>query len=282
MATLKILFQGICSHFTGVVPWIPHRVVLPDASAFRFGLVDLPERSGVEYFLMPHFAVLRTIPSSQELMSIPGVMETGNIFDGVRIQVANASGNGVSYEPAFFEKVPQITSFVPAYVPSDEVVTGNRAICHVDLFSASVTKFTNLDLSESVIATIATDGLPELLVTPFSTAGTAAHRIVLNVDEEEKALLIVANQGIDCQVERENNFDFLLHYITSRTGIPRVLDRPTPGLTQTPASFTPLDLDTALVQLQTFALATRFSGPCFTLDGVRWDTSAACSDTRYP
>jgi hypothetical protein len=282
MGLLKITFIGTCSHFLGVVPFVPHRVVLPDASAFRFLRIDLPEQAHVSCFVMPHFPVMRAAANGTELpsarLTAGTAMISGNIFAGVQLRVANASSTGLSYTPAFFEQVPSITSFVSSYTPAQDVVVGRQAMCYFDLFSGTVTAATGEATSKRVVITIETDGAPVLQVTPFTTP---AQTFPVEYGQPELDLL-VANHGIDCKVLKESNFDFLLHYLTAAEGIPRALTRPTPGLSAHPGPFTLQELNDGLQKLQTLNFPNWFTNSCFNEDLLTWDTSAACSDTRYP
>jgi hypothetical protein len=280
---LKITFIGTCSHFLGVVPFVPHRVVLPDASAFRFRMLDLPGHPDVSCFLMPHFPLLRARTGpGQDLPTAPlqagTAMANGNIFAGIRVQVANAIGTGMTYAPEFFTRVPSITSFVPSYTPAQDVVRGGQAMCHFDVFTGTVTPVTGEADAKRVVITVTTEGAPILQVTPFATEAAVTYLVEYGEDELE---LLVANHGMDCTQQQENNFDFLLHYLTADEGIPRVLTKLTPGLTD-PVSFTQAVLDESVDKLKTLHFPRWFDNPCFQEPDLTWDTSAACSDTRYP
>ena len=308
MTTLKILFQGICTHFLNVVPDVPHRVVLPDASPFRFGMISLldePQAQDIFYFLMPHFAFLRTYPTLPEALDVYGVMKDGNMYGGASLSVANASGDRLEYGN-FFDEVPQITGFYPAYEWSHDVVIGRNAVCYLDLHSGHLEKFTEPNAAVGVVATVQTDGPPQLLVQPFS--GAASTTIPLAVDHSGTAYLLVGNNGVDCdRPEAEQNFDFLLHYLTAKTGIPSELTQRTPGMPlSTLRSFTRDELQIALPKMERLQFPERYDSRCFgelTVDDfalasiaaeaatgrspspipfIMLDTSPACSDTRYP
>jgi hypothetical protein len=300
MATLKILFQGVCTHFyDGVVPGVPHRVVLPDASPFRFGMLSVQAQTPVFYFLMPHFAFLRTWPPVQPRLAVDGVMEHGNIFNGAHLRVRNAVGDGIAYMN-FFDEVPSITQYVSGYEWSHDVVVGGNAICYLDLYNGVVQKLTEENGACSVVATILTEGLPELEVKPL--AGGAPRTIPLDVDDTGVAYLLLGNNGIDCErQEPEQQFDFLLHYLTAKTGLPTALLEPTPGMGNTPQSFTQERLQQSLPSLARLRFPERYEGRCFgeltvgefaavetaahaasRLPSTDYDTSPACSDTRYP
>jgi hypothetical protein len=278
---IRIVFQGVCTHFTdNTVPDVPHRVVLTDASAMRFGIVNVAGGNNASYFLMPHFAILRSTDASiQDALSLTNVIHHGNVIDGVSLRIENAIGP-LTYDEQFFTFVPQITNFVQQYTPSADVIEGRNATAYFDLFSGSVTKEALADQAIAVVVNVETDGPPILLATPFDES-IAPQQIPLGND------LLVANQGMDCHTT-ENHLDFLLHYLTARAGIPRKLTQPTPGMT-TLASFTRVTLDAALLNLSTLDFPNHFHGPCFEFTDLfekikprELVLSLACSDTRYP
>jgi len=61
--------------------------------------------------------------------------------------------------------------------------------------------------------------------------------VVDGQDPDAPVELLVANQGMDCDTQ-ENSYDFLLHYLTNRTGIPRRLIASPPGMDRTLTPFT--------------------------------------------
>jgi len=282
MGQVKVIFHGICTHFIGVVPGVPHRVVLPDSSALQLGIVEVEASQGT-YFLMPHFPVLRMQDAAvHEGINVEGAIERGNITDGVRLQIANARDTGGNhYGPEFNKVVPHVAEFVDRYVYSDEVVTGGRAGVYFDLWNATIEQWLP-SVSIDVVATIQTDGAPALLVTTF--ADGHPHRFDLATDPDAEVRLWVANQGMDCDTPM-NSFDFLLHYLTNRTGIPRHLKQPTPGMA------TPVDVvshevfDAGADKLKTLDYPNRFDVPCFSLAKIAGAidiTSVACANSQYP
>jgi hypothetical protein len=250
---------------------------------------------------MPHFPVLRVRNANvQQALNVIGVMEAGNVFSGVHLTVPNARGAGVTYDQ--FEYVTRVASYVEEYAFSPEVVMGGHAAVYFDLFSGSMVPWPIVHQAIEVTARIETTGPPELLATPFF--GGAPVRLSLadvSDDADAPVELWVANQGIDCTTH-ENSFDFLLHYLTNRNGIPRVLTQLPPGVTDlTP--FTPLMLDKGADHLKTIDYPEVFDSPCFQLesvitmrdryrpgrgfeveteDGTVTITSLACSNSQYP
>jgi len=282
MGQVNVIFHGICTHFIGVVPGVPHRVVLPDSSALQLGIVIVDGSEGT-FFLMPHFPILRLESTAvQNSLNVPGAIERGNIIDGVRLQIANPAHVGNQYDPTF-AIVPHLTEFVDHYVYSDEVVTGGRAGVYFDLFSAVLTSAaTEPSGAIDVVATIETLGAPELLVTTF--ADGQPNRFPLTNDPDGVVDLWVANQGMDCDTPM-NSFDFLLHYLTARTGIPRRLRQPTPGMA-TPVGVVSHEVFNAGADtLKTLDYPNRFDAPCFSLEKIQnpiYITSIACANSQYP
>lgn len=290
MGTLNIWFRGVCVHFHNVAPGIPHRVVLPDASAFQLGMVDVDQVNSVPYFILPHFAVVRTaVLADQERLNVEQVMEHGNIFDGVRLQVANATGDHITYDSTYFQ-INSITDYVFDYAYADEVVLGGRAACYFDLFSGTLEKVMIPGTTASAVrATITTDGPPKLLATPFFPASAAPPVSLITLTGTGDVVdLAVANFGIDCDSE-DDKFDFLLHYLTAKGGIPRRLSQPVPGMPPAPQEFSQTQIDLALARVSQIDFPHHFESPCFgnfaelmAVTGAIGDITVACSDTRYP
>ncbi|HEX7150307.1 MAG TPA: hypothetical protein VF618_02380 [Thermoanaerobaculia bacterium] len=287
MGKLTVHFHGICTHFIGIVPGIPHRVVLPDATALQLGIVNVAD-SGGTYFLMPHFSILRmTNTVIQQTIGIPGAIDGGNIIDGVRLQVANPSRVGNHYDDSFIAGVPRLKDFVDQYAYSEEVVIGGRAAVYFDLFSAVfVVPFPEPQTQATdVIATIDTIGAPELLVTTFRGGPAARFNLAAHPEDDDAEVeLLVANQGMDCFAPT-NQLDFLLHYLTARTGIPRQLRSPTPGLVPPLEPVSRAAFDAGADALKTLDYPRRFDAPCFRLEKIldpSYITSPACSNSQFP
>lgn len=234
---VSIEFQGICSHFRGVVPGVPHRVVLPDASAVRMGGVMIGRDQGwIPYGLMPHIAgvVLPDALDEQPKLTIPGLMALGAVLDGVRVQIANAIDSEMSYEKGY-DSVPSIRDFVPDANFSSDVVLGGRAAMYCDFFGgvASSESMGKDDAMRTGIV-VETDGDPELLITPFRpreqpdqsawgmTNPVKSYRVKLATDR-----LIVGNFDT-CPLD-DPTADFLWHFTTVRGGIPAKLSARPPG-----------------------------------------------------
>jgi len=239
MSTLTIQFRGVCSHYRGVVPGVPHRVVLPDASATRVGYVQIGEEKTPRlYALMPH--VPRLIvpdPDEQKKLTIKNMMVGGYILNGVRLQIMNAIKERMDYDGTYLE-VPQLTNSVPDFNFSSEVVLGGRAGVYFDVFGGKVAaERVPTDPSDGAMQTnitIETDGTPRLMVTPFLSYEQAGASIG-QPDIAELSYWFDLNTDVLCVVNQDlvsftANYDFLWHYTASKGGIPNKLSNPTPGM----------------------------------------------------
>jgi hypothetical protein len=272
-STFTIRFAGICTHFRDIVPAVSHRVVLPNATAMRFGQIRL-DWSGetVAYYLTPHFPFLRT-PKNLERLEVPDVMSGGYLYACAALKVLNAVDDALTYAPSFDNTAP-ITSFVPHYSFSDDVLGGGRAACYFDLSAGKVRSETVPGGATQVVIEIETDGPPQLSVTPFRNT---ARPTTLMLDSDE---LLVANLEIDRQ-DDDPPFDYLLHYLTERTGIPTRLTKPTPGMGLTPPSSTQESVAKALHGLARVVASGKPTAQ--QLATIRpEDVGPSCADTRYP
>jgi hypothetical protein len=287
MGQVNVYFHGVCTHFFGVVPGVPQRVVLPDASAFRFGLLRVPRYGQGSFALMPHFPILRLVDLTvQEQINIPTVIERGNIVNSVHLQIANAVGPAPVPDLAA-KGVPPLRKFVHDYVYSEEVVSGGRAAAYFDVHHAANEEVKTFENGgQEVIVTIETEGAPILRATPF---GGMPHDfpLIASGAKSESVNLWVANQGMDCDSD-QNNFDFVLHYLTGRGGIPQDFVHLPHGLTTNSLEMVShLTFDSLADFLKTLDYPERFNTPCFQLQsdpGVEslLITSAACSNSTYP
>lgn len=300
MGRLTVTFLGVCTHFRyGVVPGVPHRVVLPDASAFRFGMLNIGGEATADpytYFLTPHLPYLRTDAVNQERLTIPGLMTRGSLLGGVRIQVANAIDRRVEYAKGSGE-LRSLGDFVERYEWSHEVVLGGRAACYFDIFGGVITPVMLQDNASCVVATFETPTgrPPELRVTPLlplQTSDPQPEPIVLGDGADSEVQLVVANMSDDChRIGDQKVYDYLLHYITARGGIPRILKTNTPGLLD-PQSMTKPELTAVLGQMEFTHVPdgvkplpplpqTAGSLLACGLDDLQI-TSASCSNSGYP
>lgn len=267
MAELKITFKGICGHYTGVVPGVPHRVVMPDASSVRFGMVRCPDGNlglPMAYCLLPH-QVMWSTPDTQTTLLAPA-----------RMRVVNATADRImDYRSSYAETVPPISDYVPRFNYSREVVLAGRAAAYFDVFGGKVTASPTSTGAVTVQIEIETDGDPVFGLMPFGLNG-------FNAKEEKHTFpsgtkLTVANSDID-QCDEDKPFDFLLHYLAAEEGIPALLQKATPGLGDFPKSQDWQEMATALRGL---ACVIEKHGP--RCEGTGFGVmNASCSDTRYP
>jgi hypothetical protein len=251
--TLVIETLGICTHFThGVASGVPHRVVLPNCTQIQSNTLTLPRQSRVLYYLIPHFPQLEV--SGEVELTIPGMLHYGDVLIGTRLQVINCIDQHVVY---LDDDTPKLTDFDPDYSFSGDVVLQGRAACYFDIYGGRVSyqKPKTANGAGRVRIEMQTDGPPELLATPLDPwvgpRGPAACRVSLGAAEDplRPITLIVRNVELIAEKladEQWGSFDFLLHYLTARGGIPDWIARPTPGMPEAPASVTPERLASAL------------------------------------
>lgn len=276
MGQLTFAFHGVCTHFRKIVPGIPHRVVLPNAGALQYDTVFVESlQLRLYYYAMPHLATFRIVNGEQSRLNVGRALVRGDVFDGVRIEVANPLGHEMIYDSTYEDNIKHLQDYVPNYSYSDEVVQNGRAACYIDLHAARMVKAFVDGQATTVTATILTDGAPALHVTPFFNSPQILHRLQLADDPEANVHLQVHNFSALCE-HVDSNFDFLLHYLTAKGGIPRVLTKPTPGLLDVTRAIEPRPLSAeALEYLRTFHLGDR---PEPRLDFA----TPACSDAGYP
>ncbi|MCU1231994.1 MAG: hypothetical protein JWO97_4878 [Acidobacteria bacterium] len=265
---LTINFLGICGHYRDVVPGLPHRVVLPNASQIHIGLLNVGLEQEVPYYLLPHYVMLRagSIP-----LTVPGIAKYGWVYSSVRLQVLNAVDQPLSYDSSYYETRP-IEDFVPRFEYSQEVVLGGRAAAYFDVHGGVVSSSRGAGGAGYTTIAIQTDGKPKLGLTPFDSTTTVAIEI--------EDTLTVGNVDFDSNNE-DGPFDFLLHYLAAERGIPRTLSFPTPGMGAKPPRKTPCEIADAL---RAFAGCMETGSPSFNqMRRITPDVHfESCSDTRYP
>jgi hypothetical protein len=267
--TLTIKFSGICTHFRGTVPGLAHRAVLPNTHMLRMGEVRRGKRAVEQYVILPHIPFVKS-PGTH--IDVPHLIDRGRLIAGVRLQIANGIG-ALTYDPAF-EQVKSLTEYLPYYRPSPEVVYGGRATCYFDLSAGYVSIYERGEAVHTKV-TVPTAGKPVLRITPLESDPTAETApmwdIVLEGDE-----LIVGNISRGCR--HRHTFDFLLNYLTAEGGIPHNIGD------------IPMELEAEDDPLDLIATIGRFLTPAgIDRDAIRemlttdeYDTSPACSDSRYP
>lgn len=242
--SVAIHFDGICTHFRGIVPGVPHRVVLPDAKDARTGEIQVGDGESVQYSIPSHRAKLMS-SDAPVAISIDGLIADGVLQEGVRLQIANPlAGQSLTY-PANgdYDQMPPLTGFLSGYRPSADVVLGGDAICYFDFFEGVVTTTTDgVGGPTHTCITVQTDGAPMLQVAPLHGDPTAGSV------QAFKPVQIPSVVSIENFCEHGGEFDFLLNYLTAEGGIPPKVGAGFP-------------------REQTIG---------------REGTSAACSDSRYP
>lgn len=288
MAELKITFKGICGHYTGVVPGVPHRIVMPDASGVHFGTVRCPgENAGMPlaYCLLPHRVMWWTGPDENPY-------QWDDALAPSRLRIVNAvTDRKLEYESCY-ETVPRISDYVPRFKYSRDVVLGGHAALYFDVFGGRVRAHTDKNGMVTVEITMETDGPAVLGVTPFALNGHPDEDgVYKNIGEPEQQIplesteLTVANSDIDTRDE-DKTLDFLLHYLAAESGIPALLEKATPGLGDHAKSQTSVDMATALRGLACVIERHGPGGAGSTGEaggGARPRVmNASCSDSRYP
>jgi len=300
--SLTLKFSGICTHFrNGVVPGVPHRVVLPDATRLQTGLITVQEPDGstpppVMYYLTPHFPSIKVVSHEVDL-AVPGLIsKKGHILSGVRLQVINAVDGDMVEEDDDF---PGLTAFVPGYSYSSDVVLNGRAACYFDVFSGTLKTHPPLVPSgpRRVVITVKTDGPPELLVTPLISLGEQgkSYRRLLGTDESPDVTLKVRNVEEVLEgyfiAEDHGDFDFLLHYLTARGGIPQIIKEKTPGMP--PGELQSVTKERMVQVLNEMASLLNDVGATAVTSGFGYagrrlrpieddDLNASCADSHYP
>jgi len=286
MGQLTVTFSGVCTHFSKVVPGVAHRVVLPNASNFHFGIVRMPPTgSMVGYYIQPHYAVLKTTSTlGNPLPSVDNAMSNGTIFAGASLKIPNATGD-LSYDPTYFQSVKSLSDFVPAFTPSQDVVFSGRAACYFDFGNGLVQPSPASGGAMGVAVTVQTNGRPQLTVTPFETGVPVDISSFLEVNDDH-AEITVANLEVDPDPAIEDvPFDYMLNYLTSQTGIPPMLTAQTPGMDNF-QQITKAMLVDALNGLADFIAApveAKFGPTAAQIIEFNFSlVDPSCSDSRYP
>jgi|GEM_PF-1047689 len=303
---LTIDFRGVCTHFHhNFVPGVPHRVVLPNASAFMVGLLGVPTDQNPiapawqTYALLPHVPSLSVDgEATPPLASLHALFaDNGYLITPCQLQILNAIDDGVSYPPfttpapgdpsdpttSFLMTVPQLTTFVSTYTPSEDVIRQGRASAYFDIFAGRIDAFA--DGSEiRVRATILTDGPPQLGITPLTPGDQPASGVIVTLapptgTPPDSPIPITMRFGnIGACKDGISNYDFLLHYLTDVAGIPRNLTASLPGMNEPDPCPQEGALE-ILKELFEHEFPRKFPA---SLNDAFSETSASCSDSRYP
>jgi hypothetical protein len=284
---MQIWFRGVCTHFhNNVLPGIPHRVVFPDAIPMRFGLITQPiiiegPPSTTVYVLMPHAPHISVAaPWPNDFNTIEGIMQDGYMYTRSALEILNIVETSVTYpeDPAwpfggFIRNVLPVASFVPHFDYSGEVVLGGRASGYFDLHGGSIATFTEDEGAVRVVATVTTDGPPQLQITPFATMGSPLPRKVITLPGAplpSSTSLIVGNVGPFCA---DGQYDYLLHFLTGVGGIPTSVLKPLPGIREVADCIPPVEALQMLID-------HKFPKNIPIIEDV--ELMASCSDSRYP
>lgn len=223
MAELNITFAGICTSIYDTVPGVPLRVVLPDASAVRFGFVRIPGPDGhlhnVGYYLMPHIALARDRVLGGRCLPLTASY----------LEILNAKSQKLCVQNAGF----RLAEFKTNVELSPQVVFEGLAMAYFDIFGGRVWTDGKGDEARVLRVSIKTDGTPKIAIKPLP--GTILPQDVTKTIETHE--LHVTNLDIDGGVE-DTHFDFLGNYLVTRRGIPRQLDKLTPGMPPEPKALT--------------------------------------------
>lgn len=309
--TLDILFRGICSHFHhDVLPAIPHRVVLPEASILVPGLLTGPlsvVKDGTDpsnwltYVLCPHFPYVAMVNEDaldipiEPLLTVNGVMLDGAIYTSTRLIIANVIETSVTYPPlpstsldslgeGPFSDLRSLDDFVSNYTFSSNVVLGGRAAAYFDFYGGEITSFSLGDAIGARVR-VTTSGPPQLRVAPLIVKDLPRDLQVLPLTTDPNQLhstMVVGNSGLSCG---SGDFDFILHYLTSASGIPRAVTQPLPGMAGATIDGKELlkDVEELLKDIEKLARAGGFArfGPKVH-DIMLIAEQASCSGSRYP
>ena len=230
MGTLNVTFRGSCTNFRNVLPGIPHRVVLPNGAATRFGLTKFPATDREDWTLSPHLAyICRGTPKDPQL-NIPHVIKDGWISRPVSIQIVNATPAvcGPTYTDDCYNCIPQVGAFVEHYQYSPEVVLGGRASAYFDLTSGTITMKKDVNAYQAH-ATVTTEGDPVIRITTLSRGHAGEAVMTCDVPLDPVTDLTILNLGLECSKAKEGSVDFLLHYLTAAGGIPSNFKKKLPG-----------------------------------------------------
>lgn len=272
--SLTINFRGICTHFhRHVLPGVLHRVVLPDASAFRAGLATTDPNDPLalaEYYLQPH---IPTVHSTDASLDVPDLIYQGMLLSNVHLTVPNAVGHGVSYD-GFEHAVSSVTSFTDNYAYSSDVVLAGRAAAYLDIQSGTIAAMGDRERVTHICATIPTSGPPILRVAPLAEYREKdLRRLSVDIEFRQSNSSMLLSNSCWTGHEEETN-DYLLHLLTERGGIPRKVTHPA-------FEFVPQSRANASEMLRALLVDLGYPAAFNAAEGPP-GTQQSCSDARYP
>ncbi|MCU1245357.1 MAG: hypothetical protein JWN02_1267 [Acidobacteria bacterium] len=309
MGEVTIHFRGACTHFRGIVPGVPHRVVLVDGMGVRFQLINWPDGPTNEpYEISPHLPIVveRTAAPAPNgasngpagttyrwrLLSAPGAIDYSIVYAGARLKIANVATSVLTYDPLFFEgSVPHLKDFVHRYEYSSSVVYGGRAACYFDINTGTISP-ENIGSDDAPAwhtkVLIETDGDPVLRVTPFTVDFHETEHAVqawpTDITLSDGSDLYVNNLGLGCRGAGPD-LDFMLHYLTAQAGIPERVTQPPFGSSKDLTSPLVIDVENFVERMREL-LCHGFPTPSQSLADqlllMDLGTAASCSDAQYP
>jgi hypothetical protein len=251
MAAIRIYFQGVAVHLIGVVPGVPCRVVLPDATASYIYEDEVLDR---------HFTSIQWASSDGTQNSVPFFREWFTV------------GNPVT--PQDFKLDPSMAAlyhldhWVPNLQLSSEVIYAGRTALYFDIFYGTLACH-YMEPSGALFTSLTVDvtGDPFLIRVPFHYASfdfdpTPPMPQPWPMPSDD---ISVVNMGTGCRGSRN---DFALSFLVTRGGIPRGL-KDLPGQNGGPPPLLPKG---------SFAAHDVTKTPKIVLDSL----SAACSASSFP
>jgi hypothetical protein len=229
MGRLIMSFRGLCIHVKKgawlTAPNVGHRVVAIDAS-HGTPQTAWPPLPAHFCFIEAHLGLLHAL----EREGLP------QFLDGWNLQVMNAIGPALDI---CLEDTPNLTQFSPGMVlrkDLGEAGAPSKAACFVDMQFGTVTisRFVITDDPAKggvyTVWTVETNGDPELrfvsrngkvvtITIPSTPEGAVQSNGV-------PGSLVLHNSTTDLT---DKNFDFVLNYLASETGIPNTLTKGFPG-----------------------------------------------------
>ena len=284
MATHELLieFQGICTHFRGAVPGVPHRVVFPPTRSYTPGMFETPiDLVPVEYLLEPHLGSIFVQDVEQQIHKIEDVPEVATGWfstSGLRFRIPNAIDRFLEYpgvdlppDERPFDVLPRMTDFVKNYRSSDAVLFGSYAQGYFDIYGGSVTAFAYGEALRTRVR-MRTEGQPRLEITRLEMQQPGAPQET----ELPEGTLTVANTSMGC---KDGSFDYLWHLSTGQEGIPRYLRQRPYGFTDSGA----LDREAVAKRFRTllehgYPDTLNFDPTCTAMT----ETQASCSNSQWP
>jgi hypothetical protein len=204
--------MGVAVHLVGVIPGVPCRVVMPDATASYIYEGHILDR---------HFTSLQWVdPTTSEQIKIPYFRHHVTVGDPVIDQDFQLDQSMAG--------LYQLTHWVPNLQLSSEVIYAGRAAIYFDIFYGKLSVH-QLNAPAGALYTRLTieteeDDPPTLITVPFHYASVDFEPMpplpkpwVFPAGVDEVSFV---NMGDSCN---ESDYDFALNFLVTRGGIPRGL-----------------------------------------------------------